>query len=68
MIKKWTNLLVHQVKKNLFKRNKIESYWDKLICKALEGRDISDLLMSGGSSNAAPVSTGAADNKAPVKA
>jgi len=48
--------------------NKIESYWAKLMCKALEGRDISDLLMSGGSSNAAPVSTGAADNKAPVKA
>ena len=38
------------------------------MCKALEGRDISDLHMSGDSSNAAPVTTGAADNKAPVKA
>ena len=38
------------------------------MCKAIEGRDINYLLMTGGSYNAAPVSTGAADNKAPVKA
>ena len=37
------------------------------MCKALEGRDITDLLMSGGSSNAAPVASGAGDNKATVK-
>jgi len=50
--------------------NKVEAYWPALFAKALQGRNIGDLLLGGGGAPAGPAPTTApvvADKKEPAK-
>ena len=48
--------------------NNVEGYWPGLFAKALQGRNIADMLMNAGSATAAPIAAAGGADKAAEEA